>query len=305
MPRHLVLDQNYLRFEGLIQLISTEPDAIFILPDVALIEMCKGEKWRHVMRSSLDVLSKIPDNVRFSLCAGEAIRKERASFTSSEGELLPDDFIDLKNCVLRDVAENTSSATGIGLIAEKIESAQQDFRDDELNHAKNKERNLTLNSKIKSELGTRLIKALRNRKISEDARLTIICELAQTLLQDFLLIQGLSKGQASDFISQKPFLLRYYILLVQQDIERIKVGGLESQPAERITNNLMDQDYVLIGSFFDALLSRDRRVVDADRDLRDCLRMVRQEWIDAPLNLDRFLPHENDLVDSEPANATD
>lgn len=293
MPRHLVLDQNYLRFEGLTQLISAEPDAIFILPDVALIEMCKGEKWRQVMRSSLAFLSKIPDNVRLSLCVGEAIRKESATFTSIEGRLLPDEFNDFKNSFLMDVAENKSSPRGLDLIAARIESAQQDFRDDELNHAKNHEKNLKLNSKIKAGLGSKLIKALRNRRITQDARLTIICELAQKLLQDFLLTEGLSKQHASDFISQKPLLLRYYILLVQQDIEWIKVGGLESQPAERITNNLMDQDYVLIGSFFDALLSRDGRVVDADRDLRDCLSMATQGWMDHSLDLDRFLPSEN------------
>ena len=290
MPRHLVLDQNYLRSDGLKQLISAEPDAIFILPDVALIEMCKGEKWQHVMRSSLAVLSKIPVKVRFSLCVGEAIREELASFTSIQGRLLPDDFTDLKNCLLRDVADNTCSPGGFGKVAEIIDRAQKDFRDDELNHSKNQQRILTLNSKIKSGLGASLIKALRIGKILEDARLTIISELAQSLLQDFLLAKGLSERQVSGFISQKPLIFRHYILVVQQDIEWIRTGGLESQPPERITNNLMDQDYVLIGSFFDALLSQDRRVVDADRDLRNCLTMPSQEWIDGPLNFDRFLP---------------
>lgn len=305
MPRHLVLDQNYLRFDGLNQLISDELDAIFILPDVALIEMCKGEKWHHVMRSSLAVLSKIPEKVKVSICVGEAIRKELASFKSIEGRLLHDDFTDFKNRILMDVADNTRSPGGVDLIAGKIDSAQKDFRDDELNHAKNQERNLKFYSTLKSELDAKLIKALRNCKISEDARLTIISELAQWQLQDFLLARGLSEERVSDFINQKPLLLRFYILLVQQGIEWIRIGGLESQPAERITNNSMDQDYVLIGSFFDALLSQDGKVVDADRDLRNCLSMPSQEWIDGPLNFDRFLPPEESLEEPEHTNATD
>jgi hypothetical protein len=50
------------------------------------------------------------------------------------------------------------------------------------------------------------------------------------------------------------------------------------------------------------LLSNDN---DADRDLRNCLSMPRQEWMDSPLNLDRSLPPEKELEDSERTNATD
>lgn len=292
MPRHLVLDQNYLRFEGLINLIAAEPDAIFILPDVALMEMCKGGSWRHVMRSSLAEISKIPNKVKLSLCVGEALRKELAAFNSIEGLLLPGEFDSFKDSLLKDVAEGKSSPMGLDFIAASIESAQKDFRNGELNHEKNHEKYLQLNALIKKSLSAKLIKALRNRMISEDARLTIICEIAQKLFHDFLLTEGLSKERAFAFISQKPILYRFYILRVQQDIEWIREGGLESQPAARITNNLMDLDYVLIGSFFDAILSRDGRVVDADRDLRGCLSRAISSRLDHPLDLDRFLPSD-------------
>lgn len=41
---------------------------------------------------------------------------------------------------------------------------------------------------------------------------------------------------------------------------------------ERIANDILDQDYVLVGSFFDQLLSKETRVQEADADLRKLMR---------------------------------
>ena len=52
-----------------------------------------------------------------------------------------------------------------------------------------------------------------------------------------------------------------------------KNGGLESYPAEKATNDILDQEYVAIASFFDKIKSRETRVNDADADLRQLLKM--------------------------------
>jgi hypothetical protein len=56
-----------LRFRGLSQLIASAPDTVFIIPDIAFIEMCKGDKWNDTMRGSLATLAQIPDSVRLSI----------------------------------------------------------------------------------------------------------------------------------------------------------------------------------------------------------------------------------------------
>jgi len=61
MTKIYVLDQNYLRSNELKTLIVDEPQAKFVLPDIALLKMCKGDKWRETMQRSLETLSS---NVR-------------------------------------------------------------------------------------------------------------------------------------------------------------------------------------------------------------------------------------------------
>lgn len=300
MTQQIVLDQNYLRFQGLSQLIASAPDTVFIIPDIAFVEMCKGDKWNDTMRGSLATLAQIPDSVRLSISVGEAIREERSTLTNIDGRLLPDEFVVFMHSMLKDVAKNISSAHGIDLIAGGIEAAQQEFNEGELNHEKNQERYLQRNAQLKSDLGVNLIKAFRNGEVSETLRLRIICELAQKLLQNLLLNDGHTEQPIAEFIKTKPLLLRYYILLIQQDIEWVRKGGIESQPAARITNNILDQEYVLIASFFDGLMSRDRKVVESDQDLRLCLRMTWPEWMEGPLEFDQLLLSDLAAVENQP-----
>ena len=62
-----VLDQNYLRSSELKALVLSEPNARFVIPDIALVEMCKGPKWRDVMQMSLQTMSTCPTRVFHSM----------------------------------------------------------------------------------------------------------------------------------------------------------------------------------------------------------------------------------------------
>jgi hypothetical protein len=74
------------------------------------------------------------------------------------------------------------------------------------------------------------------------------------------------------FLTQKPLVLRFFYASVRHCVDWAARGGLLSMLPERITNDILDQDYVLVGSFFDRLLSKEVKVQEADADLRASLR---------------------------------
>ena len=268
-----VLDQNYLRSDDLKTLVVTEPTAKFVLPDVALLEMCKGDKWRETMQCSLETLAKVPGRVMQYMSVGEALNFELANLKSVEGRLLPKALTNFVRSIMRDVSANDDSGPGVSLIAARIKQVQDEIRNEELDHGRNQNSLKTRTDIIKSALGAQKLKELKNGKISDEVRLGVIHSVANDLIRTFLSNEGHSMNRSKVFLKQKPLMLRFYLLSVRHAFDWAKNGGLESYPAEKATNDILDQEYVAIASFFDKIKSRETRVNDADADLRQLLKM--------------------------------
>ena len=131
-----VLDINYLRSPELATLMNAEPQAKFVIPDVAMLEMCKGPEWQRSMRESLATVSKCPDRILMSIGRVEALAYELENKRPITEEILPKEFQTFIRSVLKDVAAGTSN-NGIATIASKIVTAQSEICANELNHAKN------------------------------------------------------------------------------------------------------------------------------------------------------------------------
>lgn len=85
MKRYAVLDQNELRKERLQFLVERRPEVEFVLPDAAIMEMCKSQSWDGVLRQSLALLSQCPQRVHTAIGMGEAFRQEVQSKKSIAG----------------------------------------------------------------------------------------------------------------------------------------------------------------------------------------------------------------------------
>jgi len=267
-----VLDQNYFRSDALRELCLAEPAAKFVIPDIALLEMCKGPKWLETMQGSLETLAEHPTRVFHSLAVGETLNRELRTLKSIEGHLLPRDFKALIRSVLEDIKAGTV-ASGLEIIKSRIAQAQQEIHAEELNHARNRHSLLTRTEIIKKALEGGPLKELRSG-VSDDDRLGLIRSVSLDLLKTFLAEkEGHPANKITAFLRTRPMLLRYYYLSVRHAVEWARTGGLESYPAEKVTNDMFDQEYVAIGSFFDRLLSREQRVMDSDADLRRLLSM--------------------------------
>jgi hypothetical protein len=171
------------------------------------------------------------------------------------------------------VKSNDALGSGVSQIAASIKQAQNNIRNEELDHDRNQESLKTRTDIIKSALGENNLKELKNGKISDEVRLGVINQVANDLIQTFLANQEHSRNRISVFLKQKPLMLRFYLLSVRHAFEWAKNGGLESFPAEKVTNDILDQEYVSIASFFNGIKSRETRVNDADADLRQLLKI--------------------------------
>ena len=254
------------------RLIEAAPTAQFVIPDVAFIEMCKGDKWQEVMRMSLRTLSKCPGRVYHSLGVGEALKKELSTKRSIDGDLLPSQFRVFVRSILVDVAKEASDG-GVSLLSRRMAEVQREIKENELNHASNQESLKTRTKIIKDTLGPEVLKLLKNGLSDDSERLAFIRRVATDLLRTHLRNDGWSDNAINNFIKSKPLTLRFFILSVRHAIEWARKNGLDSMAAEKITNDMLDQEYVLIASFFDGILSKETEVNRAHSDLTVILRM--------------------------------
>lgn len=270
MTEIYTLDQNYFRSEELKQLIEDRPRAKFLIPDAALLEMCKGPQWRETMRGSLGALSSIPGRVSVSLSVGVAFQMECAELKSMEGRLVDKAFTKVIRLAMNDLKAGSDSPAGLGLIAAHIEEIQPDIEKHELNHVKNQEEFLKRDGLLKTVLGPTASKELRQTPPDEH-RLGAIYSMAFECATVFLRKKGFSDVRIKKFLKNKPLVLRYFISCFWHNMEWVSKGGIDSRPGARITNDLIDQDYVIMASFFGKLMTKDTPVARAYSEMKHLL----------------------------------
>lgn len=265
-----VIDQNYFRSAELQELIQNEPQSKIVIPDVALVEMCKSEQWESTMTRSLKGLSAFRGRVFHAMSVGDGLNAELTSGKSIEQNLLPREYRDF----LRETILNVEHGSGRALenLRNKMVSAQSKISDEELNHERNQEGLKRRIGIVENALAGERLKDLRAGRISPADKLSYIRTIAFDLCLTFLINHGYSKNKATIFLKKQPLILRFYYISVRHAVDWAASGGIDSLPAHKATNDLLDQEYVLIASFFDGLLTREPRVQDADADLRKLLR---------------------------------
>ena len=271
LKRYLVVDQNFLRKPDLKAIAESEQNARFVLPDVALIEMCKSPQWESTLRGSLSILSAYPNRTRVSMSVGEAINGEIETQRSIAGHLLPREFIPLFSELLSVLSAGTPSQT-LARIVQQIASIQASLAASELNHEQNKQSAEALINATKSIVTDEQTKSLRNGSMNRDERLNFIFRKAPFVLEDFFRQANFSTGRARGFLKTKPLILRHTYLKMWASLDWIAKGGFDGLLPERATNEAMDHDYVLLATFFDGILSKESKVNEAYQDLCQLLR---------------------------------
>lgn len=280
MAKIYVVDQNVMRRVELVDFMVARADAKFVIPDTGLLEMVKSELWEETFRRSFKVFVPVVRRCFMSMSVQEARELELKRRVSAEGQLLPDDFTKLLRSAI--VESQSGSGPTMSQLRGRVAELQQDLQRHELNAQANREELLRLVSELRSKLTKDEIKACRQEGMS--GRLARI-DIARSV-GDALYVAHMEKLDAPASVSRrlwktKSMTRRWCYSLVHHALQWLGDGGLDTATDKVVLNDILDQDYVIIGSFFDGVLSLETDVQHAIEDLH--VMMARPPSVNAPV----------------------
>ena len=88
-----------------------------------------------------------------------------------------------------------------------------------------------------------------------------------------LMAKGFNFPRAKMFMKRRPMLLRHLLVDIGYSFEMIEKGNYKSIKEQKFTNDLIDLHYVLTASFFNGILTYDKRVNTSFNNLTSLLAM--------------------------------
>lgn len=270
MAQIYVVDQNVMRKVELVKLMAAQPDAKFVIPDTGLLEMVKSERWEETFRRNFEAFVPVVTRCFMSMSVQEACDLEIRTRVSVEGRLLPDDFTKLLRGAI------VESQSGIGPTMAQLQSqmaeAKEDLQRNELNAQANREELQRLLSELRSKLTKDEIKACRQQgMLGRLARLGTARSVGDALYVAHMNKHAVPAPVSRRLWKTKSMTRRWCYLLVHHAVQWLGDGGLDTATDKVVVNDVLDQDYVLLGSFFDGVLSLETDVQNASQDLHAML----------------------------------
>lgn len=256
------------RSDALRQYVAA-PDALFVVPDAALMEMCKSDRWEGTLRRSLEPLSAVPDRVFFAKGNGECLAAE----LESGRPLTLDDLISPEatgwiRALLGEVAQGVHGE-GFARMAAEIDAANAEARAGHLDDRHNLAGLHALVPTLRSEYTEEFQKRLRADGVDEDEYVAVVSHAATSVVTDESM--PLPEGRLARLVAERSYLARWLWLRVETVTGWLAAGGVENVAAHRVTNSDVDRHYLVVGSYCDELLTRDGAMQDKDRRLRAAL----------------------------------
>ncbi|NKA89339.1 hypothetical protein GO305_02927 [Ralstonia solanacearum] len=267
-----VVDLNMLQSADLTNLISAEPEARFVLPDVAFVEMSKHEDWRLTMGLALNVFVGQTERIDMSLAVGEAVNEELTSGKSiSINQLLPVDFRQFLRGLVSELAENRPGSNQARM-DQRFREVRKDLLASDIDAPSAKQRMLDLLQVWLDGMKPKLMKAIRKPNADRLFFLSMVQVSGDEFYRRLLTTSGHSTYEASALMQFKPMCLRYLYAITRHVLLAAKQGGgLQSIDAAKELNHQLDLDYGIVASYFDGLLTKDQRAEAAYEDLMEIL----------------------------------
>jgi hypothetical protein len=258
-----VVDQNMMRSDELRARADVDPDCLFVIPDAALEEMVKHEKWEETLRGSFRILAPVLERVFFSAGIGELLRYEqRTKRPVGLKQLLPDAITYEVREFVRAVLTESER---LGDVRRRVNTSRQKVLVERRGGDDLKTRMLADIDRLKRLNGRELTNEARSGRMSADARLGLLKLRAEAILRQFL---GFNLPPPESFQPSRLMTTRFIYATLWYQEHWLYEGGLDDAKPKMLANDDFDMEYVLIASFFDDLLSEDRRAKRCAADLR-------------------------------------
>lgn len=260
--QYLVVDQNFLRTPALRDVLMERPHVQLVLPDLAMLEMTKSDEPELTAKLSLKIIAGHSSRVFVSRAMSECLKHELTTGRSVSGHLLFRPATTFLRKVLAAVKTGTPNEQYRRAIDDP-ENHLSALKRDYLNHAENKSRSLYLLDETKKQMPVEFAKRVRGSRATREEWIKFVRMKAPSLLVGVLEENGFSRERAMVFIRTKPMLLRYFYLKVWTCLVWEEQGRLEGLGEKKVSNDLLDHEYVLAATFFDGVLSDELKVNDA------------------------------------------
>lgn len=224
-----------------------------------MLEMAKPDERELNIRLSLATLSRYAHRVFVSRAIGECLRHELERVQSVSGHMLFREATQFFRQVLDAVATGVTNAA-FERVLHDPGNHLFDLKRDYLDHDANKRRSLELVEATKLEMSTQFARRVRGKQATWEQKIAFVREKAPSLLLSVLQENNFSREQALNFLRKKPMLLRYFFANLWACLDWEEQGRLEGLGSKKVSNDLLDREYVLSATFFDGILSCDARV---------------------------------------------
>lgn len=260
-----VVDQGWMRGPELAQLIQDEPQSRFVVPDVAMVEMSKSGYWEGTMRASLANFYPAVERTFMSLSVGEALRTELQTHQSIEPQLLPDEFTQLLRSLIRELAENRVGPS-MQQLQDKFLDVFADLKANDLLECDVKPRLAGLVQPWLRGIKESVVSLLRRTPRDDRFWRSLIQANAYVFGKKVAMEAGMNGETAEAFLGARPAVLRYLYVFTRHSLWWAVKHGWDTVASAKAQNHFLDQDYVLIGTFFDELLTKDGDAREAYED---------------------------------------
>ena len=258
-----IVDVNYLRNPELRVYLESTDGNIAVLNDLACIETYKASSLKNVT-SSYRILSDFPEQVVVLKATADVVTLD------SEAGLNPDclidatatiDFRSFYPLVLR---ANKGNAAAIAQIEKVGDAANERFGAMRLD-AKALAEGIKANEGAFSKED---LSALRNRTTMSseavDRFVTQILIVAASLRAKYTI----DSATPPLIIVRETFGFRIAIAVCLLSLRWVSFGGIRSAKGAKVTNDLIDLAYSVYATFFDGLLTSDKKMLEIYNDAR-------------------------------------
>jgi hypothetical protein len=263
-----VIDQGFFRNQDLSNRIkSSSNNEFFIVTEDALIEMFKSKDWKYISKLSLSIIKDYKEKILVSFPIGVLREKEVESKQACRSFIDVDStklFRDLLDEYQRDIEGEM-----VRIMQENISKTQSYKSSKVLDHKKNKNLYLSIVSQFQDQMGPTLRKELRKNRVQFDIIYQIILEGVDECFRypdgEFNI---LTNDELQNFINSKPVYFFLYAALLYKAFYWQKKLGLEQMKLAKITNYILDTNYIVIAMYAKGILSTDGFVNDMYRHLK-------------------------------------
>ena len=270
--RLMILDQNKLREKAapeVAEYLKNSPNVHFVLPEIAFIEMTKNENFREdTLRGSLRMLSGYPSRTHVSKSLAQCFEEEFKTLTPASKHMTLREHRKSLRSLLGAINGDDEGVEGLNRIISDTNGIHDSLSQYYLDHDENKKRLGETINEARETLGDGLVKDLRANRVSREQRLDLIYRKGNLNLARILYRRSIPENKALLFARKKPMLLRESYSVWWLALDWVSAGGFESAKPEKITNDLIDQEYAITATCFDGIISAEKRVVCAYEDLK-------------------------------------